>query len=182
MAFNVDGSLNAAATVVNSIGPIAWSANAQGAVPAGQTLTAAFGNSTQYAGPSTLFSVAQNGSPQGELTTIDIDAQGIVHGLYSNGSSRVLDTIQLAHFANADDLDAFGDTLFLQTLESGTAQVGPAGTGGRGNIASGTLELSTVDLAAEFVTMIASQRAFQMNSRVITTAEQMYSVAAELKA
>jgi flagellar hook protein FlgE len=47
---------------------------------------------------------------------------------------------------------------------------------------SGTLELSTVDLATEFVTMLASQRAFQVNSRVITTADEMYSVAAELKA
>jgi flagellar hook protein FlgE len=80
-----------------------------------------------------------------------------------------------------DDLEPFGGTLFLPTAESGPAQVGLAGSGGRGNIVSGTLELSTVDLAAEFVTMLISQRAFQMNSRVISTADEMYSVAAELK-
>jgi flagellar hook protein FlgE len=88
----------------------------------------------------------------------------------------------MAHFANVDDLDPFGDTLFLPTLDSGAAQVGLAGSGGRGDIVSGTLELSTVDLATEFVTMLASQRAFQMNSRVITTGDEMYSVATELKA
>jgi flagellar hook protein FlgE len=182
LAFNSDGSLNSSASIINSVGPIAWSANAQGMVPASQTVTATFNNSTQYAGASTLVSLARNGWPQGDLKAIGIDVQGNVRGLYSNGNSQLIDTIQLANFINADDLDPFGDTLFLPTLDSGAAQLGLAGSGGRGDIVSGNLELSTVDLAAEFVTMIASQRAFQMNSRVITTADQMYSVAAELKA
>jgi flagellar hook protein FlgE len=182
LAFNANGSLNAGSTIINSVGPIAWSANAQGIVPASQTVAATFTNSTQYGGASTIINVAQNGSPQGNLKAIDIDAQGNVRGLYSNGNAQLIDTIQLAHFTNPDDLDPFGDTLFLPTVDSGAAQVGLAGSGGRGDIVSGTLELSTVDLAQEFVTMLASQRAFQMNSRVITTAEQMYSVAAELKA
>ena len=74
------------------------------------------------------------------------------------------------------------DALFLPTQESGAAQIRRAGQSGRGSIISGALELSTVDLAKEFLSMIASQRAFQMNSRVITVADRMYSVAADLKA
>jgi len=50
-----------------------------------------------------------------------------------------------------------------------------------GSIVAGTLELSTVDLAREFVALLTLQRAFQVNSRVMTTAEQMYAVAAEIK-
>jgi flagellar hook protein FlgE len=185
--FNADGGFNS--TSSTDITGMTWvNGAASQTIAAGNIVfspvppTTPPTGSTQYARTSTLTSLAQNGSPQGDLRAIDIDAQGNVRGLYSNGNTQLIDTIQLAHFTNPDDLDPFGDTLFLPTLDSGAAQVGPAGSGGRGDIVSGTLELSTVDLAAEFVTMLASQRAFQMNSRVITTAEQMYSVAAELKA
>jgi flagellar hook protein FlgE len=187
VAFNSDGSFaSSASTGINNM---TWvnGAAAQAIGAANLSFAPAVGTtpatgSTQYAKASTLTSLTQDGRWQGDLRAVDIDAQGNVRGLYSNGESQLIDTVQLGHFANADALDPFGDTLFLATTESGAAQVGSAGTGGRGDIASGTLELSTVDLAAEFVTMVASQRAFQMNSRVITTAEQMYSIAAELKA
>jgi flagellar hook protein FlgE len=180
LVFDPDGALNAALSTINDIAGMTWVNGA-----ASQTISAGslnFSGSTQYAKASTLIGLAQNGSPQGDLKSIEIDAQGNVRGRYSNGNSQLIDTIQLASFTNADGLDPFGDTLFLPTSDSGAAQVGLAGSGGRGDIFSGTLELSTVDLAAEFVTMVASQRAFQMNSRVITTAEEMYSVAAQLKA
>jgi flagellar hook protein FlgE len=187
VAFNADGSFNA--TAGTGISGMTWvNGAASQTIAAGNitfapaTATTPPTGSTQYAQPSTLNNLVQDGRPQGDLKSIDIDAQGNVRGLYSNGVSQLIDTIQLAHFVNPDDLDPFGDTLFLLTLDSGAPQVGLAGSGGRGDIVSGTLELSTVDLAEEFVTMLASQRAFQMNSRVITTAEEMYSVAAELKA
>jgi flagellar hook protein FlgE len=180
LRFNSDGTLNLSLSTITDITGMSWVNGA-----ASQTIAAAglsFAGSTQYAKASTVSSLVQDGWPQGALTSIDIDAQGNVRGLYSNGNSQLVDAIQLAHFANSEDLDPFGDTLFLPTLESGAAQVGLAGTGGRGNIVSGVLELSTVDLATEFVTMIISQRAFQVNSQVITTADEMYSVAAEMKA
>ncbi len=180
--FSNAGKLNTGSSIINTVGPIAWSANAQGAVPASQSVTPGFTNSTQYAGASTLNSLVQNGRAPGDLISIDIDGRGNLRGFYSNGNSQLIDTVQLARFTSADGLEPFGDTLFLASAESGAAQLGLAGSGGRGDIVSGTLELSTVDLAAEFVTMLMSQRAFQMNSRVITTADEMYSVAAQLKA
>jgi len=185
VVFNTDGSFNAStSTGVSGMTWINGAANqslAAGSITFAAATTPPSG-STQYAQASTLNGLVQDGQPQGDLRTIDIDVQGNVRGLYSNGNSQLVGTVHLAHFANPDALDPFGDTLFLETLDSGVAQVGLAGSAGRGHIVSGTLELSTVDLAAEFVTMIASQRAFQMNSRVITTAQEMYSVAAELKA
>jgi flagellar hook protein FlgE len=180
LRFNSNGTLNADLSTITDITGMTWvNGAANQTIPAvGLSVT----GTTQYAKASALATMVQNGLPPGTLKGIDIDSQGGIYGLYSNGNAQLIDTLQLAHFTNVDDLDPFGDTLFLPTVESGAAQIGLPGTGGRGNIVSGTLELSTVDLAAEFVTMLVSQRAFQMNSRVITTADEMYSVAAELKA
>ena len=180
LRFDSNGSFNPALSTIADVSGMTWVNGA-----ASQNISAAglrFAGSTQYAKASTLTGFVQDGWPQGTLKSIDIDAQGNVRGLYSNGNAQLIDAIQLAHFTNPANLDPFGDTLFLPTAESGAAQVGFPESGGRGSIVSGALELSTVDLATEFVTMIASQRAFQVNSQVITTADEMYSVAAELKA
>ena len=63
--------------------------------------------------------------------------------------------------------------MYVDSTDSGPALVGTAGTGGRGSVASCSLEQSTVDLAAEFVNLIAYQRAFQANSRTVSTASEM---------
>jgi flagellar hook protein FlgE len=135
----------------------------------------------QYDQPSALLATNQDGYAQGSFTGLTIDDQGVITGQFSNGTTLALGTITLANFANADDLDPQGDTLFLPSAESGVAQAGAPGQGGLGNVISGSLELSTVDLAQQFVLLISSQRAFQVNSRIITTADQMYAVAANLK-
>ena len=93
----------------------------------------------------------------------------------------MIDNIVLATFPNGDGLDPLGDTLLAQSVDSGAAQIGQPGQGGGGSILSEALELSTVDLAREFVSLITSQRSFQMNSRVITVADEMFTVAADLK-
>jgi len=136
---------------------------------------------TQYSGSSAASAIRQDGMDAGTLTKIKISPDGVVSAQYSNGQIRNLDTVALALFPNVDDLDRAGGTLFRPTLQSGAAIVGAAGTDGRGSLLSGSLELSTVDLAAEFVSLLTSQRSFQVNSKVITTADQMYAVAAELK-
>jgi flagellar hook protein FlgE len=180
LRFDSNGSINTALSTITDISGLTWVNGA-----ASQNIAAAglrFAGSAQYAKASTLTGLMQDGSPSGTLKSIDIDTQGNVRGLYSSGNAQLIDAIQLAHFTNPANLEPFGDTLFLPTAESGAAQVGLPQSGGRGSIVSGALELSTVDLATEFVTMIASQRAFQINSQVITTADEMYSVAAELKA
>jgi flagellar hook protein FlgE len=66
-----------------------------------------------------------------------------------------------------------GSTLLAQTQRSGEPAIGAAGEGGRGTIASGALEQSNVDIAEQFVRMIAAQRAFEANSKTITTADQL---------
>jgi flagellar hook protein FlgE len=112
---------------------------------------------------------------------VTVDSQGNVNGQFTNGLTQQLASITMANFNDVDDLDPLGNTLFAPNFESGAALAGTPGQNGFGSLVAGSLELSTVELAREFVSLISLQRAFQVNSRVITTAEQMYSIAAELK-
>jgi flagellar hook protein FlgE len=178
LVFNANGQLDASASTLSDISGLNWINGASQSIAAGNL---SFSGTVQYDRPSALFSARQDGFAQGAFSGLNIDAQGVISGKFSNGTTRVLGTLTLANFANVDGLNPVGDTLFSPTIESGAAQTGAAGQGGFGNILSGALELSTVDLAREFVALIISQRAFQVNSRIITTADQMYTVATDLK-
>ena len=196
LVFKPDGQPDLSLSTIPNVGSITWVDGATTHTSAGvaisfthtETQTDPLGNPltvvtglTQYSGSSAASAIRQDGMDAGTLTKIKISPDGVVSAQYSNGQIRNLDTVALALFPNVDDLDRAGGTLFRTTLQSGAAIVGAAGTDGRGSLLSGSLELSTVDLAAEFVSLLTSQRSFQVNSKVITTADQMYAVAAELK-
>jgi flagellar hook protein FlgE len=179
LVFTTSGQLDAGASTLTDINGLSWTNGA------GQNIAASamsFAGSVQYGQSSFVFSSAQDGSPQGFLNAITIDAQGVIAGQFSNGQSRALGGIILANFTNVEDLDPLGDTLFQPNFASGPAQTGVPDQNGLGSIVSGALELSTVDLAEQFISLITSQRAFQANSRVVSTASEMYAVAAQLKA
>ena len=178
LVFDASGQLDLAASSISDISGLTWLTGGSQTLAAGNI---SFAGTVQYAQPSSVTALTQDGFRQGSFTGINIDGQGAVVGRYSNGVSRALGNLILANFSNVDDLDPQGNTLFLPTVASGAAQTGVPGQGGLGAIVSGALELSTVDLAREFVTLIISQRSFQVNSRIITTADEMYSVAANLK-
>jgi flagellar hook protein FlgE len=81
--------------------------------------------------------------------------------------------ISLASFANQTGLERLGGSLWASTSNSGNPTVGTPNTAGFGTTISGEVEMSNVDMATEFTTMITAQRGFQANSRVITTSDQM---------
>ncbi len=130
---------------------------------------------TGFAAPSASTFVGQNGWASGLLTSIQIDRTGVVVGVFTNGQTRPLGQIAIATVAAPDRLERTGGNLFAETQASGQPVLGAAGTGGRAYIASGALEQSNVDIAEQFVRMIASQRAFEANSKSITTADQLLS-------
>jgi flagellar hook protein FlgE len=178
LVFTPDGQLDTSLSDVTDISGLDWLTGGSQNISSGNLN---FAGTVQYDQPSTLFSASQDGFAQGSFTGFTIDAQGVITSRFSNGTNAVLGTIALANFADIDDLDPQGNTLFLPTAESGSAQTGLPSQGGFGSIVSGALELSTIDLAQQFVSLISSQRAFQVNSRIITTADQMYADAANLK-
>ncbi|MEF2145360.1 MAG: flagellar hook protein FlgE [Desulfovibrionaceae bacterium] len=123
-------------------------------------------------GSSTLYQ-DQDGYPAGVLQNVSVNREGVLTGRYSNGQVIELYKITLATFTNEWGLRREGGNLFSETQQSGQALTGFAGSNGKGTIDGNTLELSNVDMATEFVRMITTQRGFQANTKVITTADSM---------
>ena len=85
--------------------------------------------------------------------------------------------IQIADFINPAGLQPVGDNLFKQTEASGTPQTGTPGLAGLGSLRQGALESSNVNVVEELVNMIETQRAYEMNSKAISTTDQMLQYA-----
>jgi flagellar hook protein FlgE len=138
-------------------------------------------NITQFAERSSTKVAEQDGYGMGYLEDFKIDQNGIITGVFSNGSTRSLGQVALASFANQGGLEKAGENMYIESNNSGIANVGPARVAGKGKIISGTLEMSNVDLADQFVDMIVTQRGFQANSRTIQTADQLLQELLSLK-
>jgi flagellar hook protein FlgE len=136
---------------------------------------------TQFADPSSTKGIRQDGNTMGYLESFKIDDSGRITGIYTNGTTRALAQVALATFANQGGLEKAGNTAFVASNNSGNANIGPANIAGKGKIVSGTLEMSNVDMAAEFTDMIVTQRGFQANSRTIQTADQLLQELLTLK-
>lgn len=90
-----------------------------------------------------------------------------------NPAAQVIGNIQIADFVNPAGLQVLGNNLFLETAASGAPQVGTPGLNGLGTTLQNTLEASNVSTVEEMVNMITTQRAYEMNSKVIKTADDM---------
>ncbi|MEY8291428.1 flagellar hook-basal body complex protein [Carnobacteriaceae bacterium 52-44] len=115
------------------------------------------------------------------LQSFNIDDTGNIIGTYDDGQTYLLGRVGLANFTNPDGLEKQGGNLYNQTANSGIAQIGAPSDEGFGVIRSGFLEMSNVDLANEFTDMIVTSRAYQANSRAITTSDEMLQELLNLK-
>jgi flagellar basal-body rod protein FlgG len=111
--------------------------------------------------------------PQG-ASRITIGKDGSVNA-YTTGqvAPQQLGNITLADFVNPAGLQAIGGNLFVESVASGNAQQGAPGENGMGALLQGSVESSNVDIVEEMVNMITTQRAYEMNSKVVSTADQM---------
>jgi flagellar basal-body rod protein FlgG len=89
--------------------------------------------------------------------------------------------IQLANFVNPAGLQAVGHNLLTPTKASGDPQLGEAGTEGRGTLLQGAVEQSNVDIVEEMIGLISAQRSYEINSKVITTADDMLRAATQMR-
>jgi flagellar hook protein FlgE len=136
---------------------------------------------TQYSATSAVSFVTQAGSTSGSLSTISIGQDGTITGNFTNGQTRTLGQLVIANFQAPDKLGRVGSTLYTEQPESGSATIGTPATADRGSITSGTLEQSNVDISSEFVRMIAAQRNYEANSKVLTTADSLLSELMQMK-
>ncbi len=107
-----------------------------------------------------------------ELEEFSIDGTGLVSAVYG-GNTYYLGRVTVAKFSNSDGLQKMGYNTYTDTGNSGEAQVGTAGSDGYGTIKQGALEMSNVDLATELTDMIITSRAYQANSKTISTSNEM---------
>lgn len=124
---------------------------------------------TQVASPSTVASTSQDGYASGQYQSYTMDASGVISAVYSNGQKATIGQVAVASIVNQQGLQQVAGNAFALTGASGSASIGVAGTGGRGTIQQGALEGSNVDVSTEFSNLIVAQRAFEANSKSITT-------------
>ena len=140
-----------------------------------------FSNITQFGSASSLTEQTQNGFTAGSFQSLSIDGEGRVVAQFTNGQTRTLSQIVLSRFTNPNGLTRSGENGFAETIDSGAPLDGAPTNNGLGRLIPQTIEQSNVDLGKEFVDMIITQRAFQANSRAITTSDEMLQELVNLK-
>ena len=109
-----------------------------------------------------------------EAQNITVSADGVVTAkMPGQAAPQQVGNIELANFINPAGLEPRGQNLFSESLASGNPITGAPGTAGMGNLMQGFVETSNVNVVQELVTMIQTQRAYEMNSKAITTSDQM---------
>ncbi len=136
---------------------------------------------TQSASQSSTKAFYQDGYTMGYLDTFKIDQSGVITGVYSNGTNRALGKIALASFTNQGGLEKAGNNTYVESNNSGFANIGESGIAGKGTMLAGALEMSNVDLTSEFTDMIVTQRGFQSNAKTIQTSDTMLETVLSLK-
>lgn len=136
---------------------------------------------TQSASKSSTKAFAQDGYTLGYLDNFKIDSSGIITGVYSNGTNRRIGQIALASFTNQSGLEKAGDNTYVESNNSGAANIGESGIAGKGSLLAGALEMSNVDLTDQFTDMIVTQRGFQSNASTIRTADTLLETVLSLK-
>ncbi len=117
-----------------------------------------------------------------DATDIAISETGIVQARIAGDENLTeLGTLELVTFFNESGLEAIGDNLLLETAASGTRVIGEPGDPGFGRILQGFVETSNVDPVQEITALIAAQRAYEMNARVIETSDEMLATNANLR-
>ena len=144
-----------------------------------QDASISFSGLTQYASSTTSFPIT-DGNASGILQSIAIDGDGIISGTYTNGLVRKEAQIAVAQFNNPAGLSKVGTTIYIESNNSGAANVKTIANFGL-NVVSSALEMSNVDLATEFSDMIITQRGFQANSKITVVSDEMLETLVNMK-
>ena len=170
LSFNSSGTLVSPAANVSGI---SFTGLSDGASPLDMTWNILGSNSTssigQVAGTSSVTAPTQNGYQSGAYQGFAIGSDGTVTASYSNGETQAVGQLALANVTNLQGLALQGSGTYATTTASGAASIGISGTNGLATIKDSALEMSNVNISAEFSNLIIAQRAFEANSKAITT-------------
>ena len=152
--------------------------DASGAMLMGWTATGGVLPGT--AGAPTDLQIPADDGAGNALQSFSIAEDGTITGVYG-GTPTVVGQLAMASFSNPAGMVAMGNGHFRAGPAAGAATLAAAGTGGVGSLAAGALEMSNVDLAQEFTNMMIAQRAFQANTKVISSSDDMLQELVNLK-
>ncbi len=184
------GRVTAQGNITNSENPYDLAISGRGyfqvSLPSGQTAYTRAGNLAINADGLLVTADGYPVEPQitipGEATSVRISRDGIVEAtLEGQVDPQNLGQLELAAFINPPGLEAIGDNLFLETPASGPATVSTPGTDGLGTLMQGFLETSNVNAVEEISALIVAQRAYEMNAKVITAADEMLQTTTQLR-
>jgi flagellar hook protein FlgE len=128
---------------------------------------------SQYAQPSSISAVAQDGSPAAQLVRVALADAGQILAQFSNGAQTVVGQLAMATIRNPESLIAVGNNNYQLSARSALPAVGLPGTGGRGSVKGGAVEASTVDIAQQFTNLIVYQRGYEANSKVVSAVDEL---------
>ncbi len=173
LEFDLNGKL----LRVNGVGVPGGTATTNNFTPVAGTapmnLTLDYSETTQFNNEFGVNQLVVDGYSSGRLADVSIDGTGMILGRYTNGQSRAMGQIVLSNFANQEGLRPIGDSVWVESYDSGTPATGVPGSASLGLIQSSALEQSNVDITKELVDMIGAQRAFQANAQVVSVADQL---------
>jgi len=136
---------------------------------------------TQFENTSNASAKSIVGYQSGSFESFSIGSDGVIMIRYSNGMDAPAGRIALAKFANPAGLLKTQGNLFIESINSGIPNIGKPMESGFADLSPGSLEMSNVDLAREFTSMITTQRGFQANSKIITTTDEMLQELVNMK-
>lgn len=125
--------------------------------------------------------ISKDGSPVGNLTTVEVDENGYINATYDTGFTRRLYQIPLVDVPNPNGLRSLNNQTYQVSPQSGSFFLWDAGDGPTGSIAGYAREGSTTDVAAELTSLIQTQRAYSSNAKVITTVDEMLQETTNIK-
>lgn len=139
------------------------------------------GGITHFGGSTTVQVAEQDGQAAGSVIGYGFDGEGKLLVQFSNGEQKALFQLAIGNVTNPTGLEQRGDGFYAATQASGDLRIGRAGQEVSTELVAGALEMSNVDLAAEFTNMIVTQRGYQASARVITTSDELLQEVVQLK-
>ncbi|MCW1954562.1 flagellar hook protein FlgE [uncultured Lentibacter sp.] len=136
---------------------------------------------TQLSDTFAPVSISKDGTPVGNMTSVEVDQNGFVHAFFDTGITKTIYQIPMVSLPNPNGMVALDQQTYLPSPQSGSYFLWDAGDGPTGDIVAFAREESTTDVAGELTAMIETQRAYTSNAKVIQTVDEMLQETANIK-
>lgn len=136
---------------------------------------------TQLSDAFAPVSISKDGSPVGNMTSVEVDANGYVHAYFDTGITRTIYQVPLVDLPNPNGMVALDSQTYQPSVDSGSFFLWDASDGPTGDILAFALEESSTDVAGELTSMIQTQRAYSSNAKVIQTVDEMLQETTNIK-